>query len=104
MDVPLRLTVKIFQKNFAKTLDKLKTRCYNRGITNDGGGENPPRKEQKMEVKTYCINKGSASEYYGLICVDTDGSEWVMRSVPNNWKTEKGALRYAEKHGYKIVK
>lgn len=64
---------------------------------------NPDQKEQKMKVKTFCINKGTASEHFILICVDTDGSEWVMNYAPNNWKTENGALRYATKRGYAIA-
>lgn len=56
-----------------------------------------------MKVKTFCINKGTTTEHYILICVDIDGSEWVMNYAPNNWKTEKGALRYATKRGYAIA-
>lgn len=56
-----------------------------------------------MKVKTFCINEGTTTERYILICVDTDGEEWVMHYAPNNWKTEKGALRYATKRGYEIA-
>ena len=54
-----------------------------------------------MTVKTYCINKGTTNEYYGLIDASTNH---VLYSAPNNWKTEHGALRWAEKHGFEIEK
>ena len=54
-----------------------------------------------MMVKTYCIDKGTSSEYYGLIDVSTNH---VLYSAPNNWKTERGARRWAEKHGFEIEK
>lgn len=56
-----------------------------------------------MKVTTYCINKGTNTEHYILMCIDSDGETWVMNYAPNNWKTEKGALRYAEKRGYEIA-
>lgn len=52
-----------------------------------------------MLVTTYCINKGQASQYYGLRTVEDNH---VLHYAPNNWKTEKGALRWAVKHGYKV--
>jgi hypothetical protein len=52
-----------------------------------------------MKVTVYCINKGTASEYYGL--KSTEGV--VLHSAPNNWKTAKGAERWAKKHGFEIV-
>lgn len=54
-----------------------------------------------MKVTTYCINKGTASQYFGLKDVDENR---VLYGAPNNWKTEKGAIRWAEKHGYEVVK
>ena len=54
-----------------------------------------------MTVKTYCINKGTSNEYYGLINVSDNH---VLYSAPNNWKTERGARRWAEKHGFEIEK
>ena len=56
-----------------------------------------------MKVYPFCINKGMTTEHYILMCVDSDGEEWVMNYAPNNWKTEKGALRYAAKRGLEIA-
>lgn len=54
-----------------------------------------------MIVKTYEINKGTPSHYYGLMCIDSDGESFILHYAPNNWKTEKGALNWARKHGLK---
>ena len=56
-----------------------------------------------MKVKTYVINRGTKSQYFGLIAIDKDGQEWVVYHAPNNWKTEKGALNWAKKRGYEIA-
>lgn len=53
-----------------------------------------------MKVKVYVINKGTPSEYYGL---KSDDEGDVLYGAPNNWKTRKGAERWAEKHGYEVV-
>lgn len=53
-----------------------------------------------MEVKVYCINKGTAAQYFGL---KTAEENRVLYYAPNNWKTERGAIRWAEKHGFKVV-
>lgn len=37
--------------------------------------------------------------YFGL---KNKKENQVLLSAPNNWKTEKGALRWALNHGYKI--
>lgn len=53
-----------------------------------------------MKVTTYIINKGQSNQYYGLM----DANEKrVLYSAPNNWKTEKGALNWAIKHGFEIA-
>lgn len=52
-----------------------------------------------MKVKTYCINRGQPGQYFGLMNAE-DGT--VLYYAPNNWKTEKGALRGAVKHGFII--
>lgn len=52
-----------------------------------------------MKVTTYCINKGTVTEYYGL---KNEEENQVLYSAPNNWKTEKGALNWAKKHGFEI--
>ena len=53
-----------------------------------------------MKVTVYCINKGTAGEYYGLKSAE-EGN--VLHSAPNNWKTAKGAERWAKKHGFEVV-
>ena len=53
-----------------------------------------------MKVTTYCINKGTPAQYYGLKNAEENQ---VLVYAPNNWKTEKGALNWAKKHGYKIA-
>lgn len=52
-----------------------------------------------MKVTTYCINRGTNSQYFGLKNVE-DGD--VLHYAPNNWKTEKGALNWAKNHGYEV--
>lgn len=52
-----------------------------------------------MKVKTYCINKGQPTQYFGLV---NEENNQVLYGAPNNWKTEKGALNWAKKHGFKI--
>ena len=54
-----------------------------------------------MKVTTYIINRGTTSQYYGLKNADENQ---VLHNAPNNWKTEKGAIRWAEKHGLEVVK
>ena len=58
-------------------------------------------REAKMKVKTYCINKGTASQYFGL---ENAEENQVLHSAPNNWKTERGAERWAVKHGFTLEK
>ena len=52
-----------------------------------------------MTVTTYCINKGQRSQYYGL---KNAKENQVLYFAPNNWKTEKGALRWALNNGFSI--
>lgn len=52
-----------------------------------------------MKVKIYCINKGLASQYFGLM--NAEGK--VLYYAPNNWETVKGAIRWAKRHGYEVV-
>ena len=54
-----------------------------------------------MTVKVYCINKNTDSQYFGLKNAEENT---VLYSAPNNWKTEKGAIRWAERNGFKIAK
>ena len=53
-----------------------------------------------MKVTIFCINKGTAAQYYGLKNADENT---VLYGAPNNWKTEAGAKKWAEKRGYKVV-
>ena len=56
----------------------------------------------KFKVIPYCVNKGTSSEYYGLMAVEKD-NKWVLRAAPNNWKTERGAVNWGRKHGYNVT-
>ena len=53
-----------------------------------------------MKVTTYVINKGQPTQYYGLKSADENQ---VLYYAPNNWKTEKGAKRWAINHGLEFV-
>ena len=54
---------------------------------------------EKLKVKTYCINRGQPSQYYGL---KNAKENTVLHSAPNNWKTERGAYGWAKKNGYEV--
>lgn len=54
-----------------------------------------------MKVSVYVINKGCSSQFFGLKNADDNQ---VLYGAPNNWKTEKGAIRWAEKEGLVVVK
>lgn len=59
---------------------------------------------KNMKVTTYTINKGQPSQYFGLMIVEEDPADnQVLPYAPNNWKTERGALNWAKKHGYEIA-
>lgn len=53
-----------------------------------------------MKVTIYIINEGQSSQYFGLKNAEKNA---VLYSAPNNWKTKKGALNWAKKHGFEIV-
>lgn len=53
-----------------------------------------------MKVKVYVINKGQDTQYFGLMNAKEG---FVLYSAPNNWKTEKGAINWAKKHGFEIA-
>ena len=53
----------------------------------------------KMLVSVYCINKGTPSEYYGLKNAEENT---VLHFAPNNWKTEAGAKRWAQRNGFTV--
>lgn len=54
-----------------------------------------------MEVIIYCINKDTNSEYYGL---KNAKENMVLHFAPNNWKTEAGARRWAQRNGFIVRK
>lgn len=54
-----------------------------------------------MKVTTYIINRGQPTQYYGLKNAEDNQ---VLYYAPNNWKTEKGAIRWAEKQGLVVAK
>lgn len=56
---------------------------------------------EKLKVKTYCINRGQPTQYYGL---KTAKENTVLHSAPNHWKTERGAYGWAKKNGYEVPK
>lgn len=53
-----------------------------------------------MKVTTYIINKNQPSQYFGL---KNAADNQVLYGAPNNWKTEKGAIRWAIKNGLEVV-
>lgn len=75
---------------------------YSLGLFNPTQTPSPKKpKAKKLTVQAYCINKGTKSEYFGLMMVE--GKEkTVLHYAPNNWKTERGALNWAKKRGYDV--
>lgn len=53
-----------------------------------------------MKVQIYCINRNQPSQYFGLWSVNNNH---VLYCAPNNWKTVKGAERWALRNGYEVV-
>lgn len=53
-----------------------------------------------MKVKVYCINKGQTTQCFGL---KNEQDNQVLFYAPNNWKTEKGAIRWAIKNGFEVA-
>lgn len=78
--------------------------CYNNIIKGKHPNKQAAGREGKkmMEIKvtTYCINKGQPGQYFGLKNAETGD---VLYYAPNNWKTEKGAMRWAVRNGYNFV-
>ena len=52
-----------------------------------------------MTVTIYCVNEGTNSRYYGL---KNANENTVLHSAPNNWKTEAGAKKWAQRNGFVI--
>ena len=52
-----------------------------------------------MKVAVYIINQGTASQYFGLM----DAEDFRPLYGAPHWKTEKGAIRWAEKHGLTVI-
>lgn len=55
-----------------------------------------------LQVKVYCINRNQPGQYFGLKLAE-QGNEQVLPYAPNNWKTERGAVNWAKRHGYEVV-
>ena len=54
-----------------------------------------------MKVRIHWINEGTPSAYCFLAAFDDEDSCRPLHYAPH-WKTERGARRWAEKHGYQI--
>lgn len=52
-----------------------------------------------MKVAIYTVNKGTAAQYFGLKNAEENT---VLHAAPNNWKTKRGAINWAKKHGYEL--
>ncbi len=59
------------------------------------------KKQKPLTVKPYCVNKGTKSQYFGLVAIDGKEKR-VLHSAPNNWKTERGAVNWAKKQGFNV--
>lgn len=57
----------------------------------------------KVEIMTY--NKGQPEQYFGLVRLEQDGNrvERCPLHYAPNWKTAKGAEKWAKKNGYELV-
>ena len=56
-----------------------------------------------MKVRIETINKGQKTQYHILVTDEKNDSERrVLHAAPNNWKTEQGAARWAEKNGFEV--
>lgn len=52
-----------------------------------------------MKVTTYCINNGTASQYFGL----KNAEENTVLHYAPTWKTENAAIRWAINNGFEVV-
>lgn len=52
-----------------------------------------------IKVTYYTINKGQPSQYFGL---KNKEENTILHASPNNWKTKKGAERWAKNHGFEF--
>lgn len=55
-----------------------------------------------FNAKIYNGNKGTTSEYFTVSIYEENGE--FIRATGKYFKTEKGAVRYINKNGYKLVK
>lgn len=58
-----------------------------------------------MKVQIAVYNEGQSGQYFGLVRLEQNGNiteRFPLHYAPN-WKTAKGAERYAKKNGYKLV-
>ena len=54
-----------------------------------------------MKVTIGTINTNQPTQYF--ILKDAEDGR-VLYAAPNNWKTKRGAIRWAEKNGLEVVK
>lgn len=57
-----------------------------------------------IKLTIYCINKRTRTkaQCFGLRNANAEENT-VLFGAPNNWKTEAGARRWAEKRGFTVV-
>ena len=53
-----------------------------------------------MKVTVYVINKNQPGQYFGLKHADEG---FILPYAPNNWKTEKSAIRWAVRNGLEVI-
>ena len=83
---------KIFGKRHNTISEKVIKKGKRTSVKNTKSSNKKP-----SDVSVYVINKGTPSQYFGIKTADGE-----VLHAPNNWKTEKGALRWAEKNGYAV--
>lgn len=58
-----------------------------------------------MKVQIAVYNKGQSGQFFGLVRLEQNGNiieRYPLHYAPN-WKTAKGAEKYAIKNGYELV-
>ena len=54
-----------------------------------------------MKMMICKFNEGDPTQHFGLMLVEEGEVTYV---TPQKWRTEKGAIKWAEKHGIEIDK
>lgn len=83
---------KIFGKRHNTISEKVIKKGKRTSVKNTKGSN-----KNSSDVSVFVINEGTPSQFFGIKTADGD-----VLPAPNNWKTEKGALRWAEKNGYAV--